>query len=82
MEGDGRAYLVLFRQGWVREVKSGNEEVDIPADQTSPVETLSNKLRHEVLAAPCPAVEREDERFRGFVVVVMTSHRPHNQLPS
>ena len=52
-----RAYLILFRHGWVREVKSCYEEVNKPAVQTSPVETLSHELRHEVLAAARPAVE-------------------------
>ena len=79
--GEGGAYLVLFRHGGVREVKSCYEEMDEPAGQTSPVETLSHELRHEVLAAARPAVEGEDERFGGIVVVLMTSDRPHHQGP-
>ena len=74
-------YLVLFRHGGVREVECGDQEVDKLAGQSPPVETFSHELRHEVLPAPRPAVEGEDERFGGAGVVVMSPDCSDHQLP-
>ena len=53
------AYLVLFSPPHVREVEGRDEQVDVLAVDAPGVDALRNELRHEVLAAPGPAVEAE-----------------------
>ena len=68
---DSSAYLVLFSPPHVREVEGRDEQVDVLAVDAPGVDALRNELRHEVLAAPGPAVEAEHEGLgRGGVEVM------------
>ena len=63
----------MFSLPHVREVQGRDEQVDKLAVDPPSVDALRDKLRHKVLAAPCPSVEAEHQGLgRGGIEVVAT----------
>ena len=61
----------MFSPPDVREMEGRDEQVDVLAVDAPGVDAFRNELRHEVLAAPGPAMEAENKGLgRGGVEVM------------